>query len=457
MTKRLLLFSALFSISFLASQSLRAQWVITNGWYDGFSVPNAVFHVAASGDTVFADARDNGYWLSTNAGDSWDSVSRRNATPIQGNLNVSAYAIAVIGPYCLVDWHRTSDKGKTWSTPTFDGVPDTGYNVYRLPENFTLLDGQLFAVTLTYGLYRSLDSGLTWKSTTLPKSQYGNALVCALSNHRLALLMNDTNSDISLHHFYVSPDYGLTWNRLPGSLFAGSTPYFWGITGIGNQLFAADDDGVYRSTDNGLSWECASCNTFSQSIPSLALVSVGNTLVAGIAEGAGFIPGGAVVSTDLGNSWTFLNDGFDNGFGSWSFSIEALAVGSRYIFTGNYGTGSKNSGGVWRRPLSDFGLQNVVTENSRTSDQLFRIYPNPLYQSTTISFTSATSGYADISIVNSLGTEVAHLFSGELDATEHRFTWNTDETSALRVPDGMYECLVRMNGRVETLPVVVAR
>ncbi|HZK77252.1 MAG TPA: hypothetical protein VFD13_10115 [Candidatus Kapabacteria bacterium] len=55
--------------------------------------------------------------------------------------------------------------------------------------------------------------------------------------------------------------------------------------------------------------------------------------------------------------------------------------------------------------------------------------------------------------LNLLGVEVAHLFSGELGAGEHSFQWS----KPIGLPDGMYECLVRMNGRVQTLPLVLAR
>ncbi len=61
-----------------------------------------------------------------------------------------------------------------------------------------------------------------------------------------------------------------------------------------------------------------------------------------------------------------------------------------------------------------------------------------------------TAGYAEVSIVNMLGVEVARLFSGELGAGEHSLSWSNPTS----LPDGMYECLVRMNGQVETLPVV---
>jgi flagellar hook assembly protein FlgD len=94
-----------------------------------------------------------------------------------------------------------------------------------------------------------------------------------------------------------------------------------------------------------------------------------------------------------------------------------------------------------------------ITERS-IEQTSFRAYPNPLSESTTIDFMAETAGYASVSIVNALGTEVARLFSGELAAGEHSFTWNAEKNS---IPNGMYECLVRMNGRVQQAGLVLMR
>ena len=56
-----------------------------------------------------------------------------------------------------------------------------------------------------------------------------------------------------------------------------------------------------------------------------------------------------------------------------------------------------------------------------------------------------------ISIVNQLAEQVARLFSGELGAGEHSFAWDAGKDACTTE---MYECLVRMNGQVETVPVV---
>jgi hypothetical protein len=81
-----------------------------------------------------------------------------------------------------------------------------------------------------------------------------------------------------------------------------------------------------------------------------------------------------------------------------------------------------------------------------------RSYPNPFSQSTEIAFTSATAGYADVSVVNILGATVAHLFSGELDAGEHDFAWD-----AQGMAPGNYWCIVRMGDSVERIALSVQR
>ena len=60
--------------------------------------------------------------------------------------------------------------------------------------------------------------------------------------------------------------------------------------------------------------------------------------------------------------------------------------------------------------------------------------------------------------MNLLGVEVARIFSGELAAGEHPFTWDASVgATGDGCATGMYECLIRMNGRVERLPVMLTR
>jgi hypothetical protein len=106
--------------------------------------------------------------------------------------------------------------------------------------------------------------------------------------------------------------------------------------------------------------------------------------------------------------------------------------------------------------LQGVGAASGVSQNSPIAPTGLLIYPNPFSQSTEITFTSPSAGYAEVSIVNMLGVEVARLFSGDLGAGEHTYLWG-NPTGLPGLPDGTYECLVRMNGQAETLPVVLMR
>ncbi|HET6402878.1 MAG TPA: hypothetical protein VFH95_15955 [Candidatus Kapabacteria bacterium] len=79
-------------------------------------------------------------------------------------------------------------------------------------------------------------------------------------------------------------------------------------------------------------------------------------------------------------------------------------------------------------------------------------YPNPFSLSTSISFTSEAQGYADVRVVNLLGAEVARLFSGELSAGEHEFSWDASGAAP-----GMYECVVWMNGEVRRTAMLLSK
>jgi hypothetical protein len=79
-------------------------------------------------------------------------------------------------------------------------------------------------------------------------------------------------------------------------------------------------------------------------------------------------------------------------------------------------------------------------------------FPNPFSQSTSIKFTSGNSGFTQVSVMNLLGSEVARLYSGELESGEHSFTWDARGMAA-----GMYVCIVRDGDSVSQLPIMLVK
>ena len=264
---------------------------------------------------------------------------------------------------------------------------------------------------------------------------------------------------------------------------------------IGTNLFAGTwDDGVFLSTDNGGSWRAVNTGLTSSDVQALAVI--GTNLYAGTqSNGTG---GGVFLSTNNGTSWTAINNGLENTGLSGYHSVSSFAISGTNLFAGcepdiqgsylgsNVNSGvflSTNNGtnwtavntglpdtavyslmvsgtnlfagtsgdGVWRRPLSEMIASNVVSSNeSVVALSMTQNYPNPFSQSTTISFISPDRGPAQVTVVNLLSAEVARLFSGELEMGEHSFTWD-----AQGMTPGIYECVVRMNGREEEMPMML--
>jgi flagellar hook assembly protein FlgD len=106
---------------------------------------------------------------------------------------------------------------------------------------------------------------------------------------------------------------------------------------------------------------------------------------------------------------------------------------------------------------------NTVTEHPQTSSEA-QAYPNPLTHSTTIRFTTPERGFAQITIVNLLGEQVAKIFEGELEAGEHSFEWDANRMSGHPAAAGTYFCLIRegaaggaLHAGSAVVPMVVAR
>ncbi len=137
--------------------------------------------------------------------------------------------------------------------------------------------------------------------------------------------------------------------------------------------------------------------------------------------------------------------------GTWTAktSMNYLRVGLAAAAPGNgrlYAVGGFNGGSF--AACEEYTPSSAVSETTIVASQI-QSYPNPFSQSTTISFTSPESGAAEVSVVNLLGSEVARLYSGELAQGKHSFTWNPQGAA-----QGMYECVVRMNGHVERASLV---
>ena len=283
--------------------------------------------------------------------------------------------LAGLGPDAGADWVRTWASG-TPPTTLYAGTEGDG--VYR-----SLTDGltwQPFSTGLDApaakdvrvvfsggsavwagtgaGLFRSVGGGPWTPVAQGPEEDPAhpkklNASVQAVLDTTGGPLLAGT----AFQGVYRSTDGGMTWSPPAPSngMPAGET--VWSLTGIGPLVFAATSSGVYRSFDWGATWTLAS-----DGIPGIATVlrvigDGSNPNIVYAATGSD----GIYRSLDLGITWAPVNDGLGNLTVRGIQQFTGGSVTRLYAATGNgLWTGSTGNGPIpgpvsWRH-VTDAGL-----------------------------------------------------------------------------------------------------
>ena len=407
----------ILTLALTISQDAWAQWVLTSfRGSDAFAV---------SGSNLFAGLPPGyGVFLSTDNGDSWTEIdSNFQGSPIAA-CGTNLFASGEYGGVFL-----TTNNGYSWSAVN-SGLPhdwdDTGYSGVN---SFAVIGSNIFAGTYGTGVWLSTNNGISWGAINNGLTDT-NVIAFVVSGSNLFAEAN--SSGFGGSSIYLTTDSGKTWKSVNSGL-----PEYASVASFaafGSNLFASPPrNGVYLSTDSGTSWR-----TVNSGLPDHTTVNC--FAVIGTDVFAGTDSNGVYLTTDSGTSWHSVNIGLTDSI------VWALMVSGQYLVAGIY------SNGVWRRPLSQMiPSSSSVTQTPLTSSQI-QSYPNPFSQSTTVTFSSQSSGYAEVTVVNLLGAQVAQLFSGELGAGEHSFMWD-----ATGMSPGMYECVVRMNGQMQQVSMVVTR
>lgn len=389
-----------------------AQWMLTDG-----PQSKSVTCFMSGTDRLFAGTLDGGVYVSTDGGLSW----------LESNQGLTDYTVTSISFFDDLLFAAThgngqkgggvfvsSDAGKTW-TPR-----DSGLQAMNAMNAFTVQGSSIFVAGYQSELYRlhlgdmvwhRADSGLSSVTIFALASLAGGSILAGCYGSGILRLPNDSSS-------WLSASTGLT-SKTVWSFFVDS-----------NEVFAGTDHGVFRSMDDGRSWSAANAGYPFTAVN--CLEGVGNLLFAGT-TGKGIL-----VSQDNGASWSPANAGL------LDTSVYAVKAMGPYLYVGT------RQQGIWRRPLSDFGLsserQPVLSNRSLTS------FPNPFTKSTTICFPAQVHSEVSVRIVNLLGEHVTELFSGTLDPGDHSLTWD-----AAGAAPGRYMCVVRSDGHVQQLPILLVR
>jgi len=466
----------------------------------GVPVTNYIQIVACGSKLILAT--DAGIYLSNDLGKSWNKTANELLfTPFFRSLAVNGsriFAGTGSGYGDAFGAFISNDTGNTWSLVPSAGLERNSHYFSNVIQYHDTLYGA------ANGVWYSTDEGDTWLNS--PEPDWTQAVDIAADDDHLYVMgfssgpltfnkltgqwndsylvsqagqINATSSGIfafSGTKSLVSSDFGNTWNS---SNFNLPTDSIERIVQIGSKLYAIFNNGPYRSDDGGKIWKAINFGLSPYvgnitGVPgAIYLLGVNNA-----DEGTLFF------SSDDGDNWIsdwtvhnsnspFLiaaNDQFvcaiSSNYPGYRFSVQAHGtagwkdVGSgldsinenilSLAITSHYAVIATTTG-VYRMALTNFGTSGVV-ELAPSAKQSIAGYPNPCSQSTTITFSSPSSGPAEVTVVNLLGVEVVRIFSGGLGAGEHSFSWDTGG-----VAPGIYECVVRENGNIQRIPLSVVR
>jgi hypothetical protein len=188
----------------------------------------------------------------------------------------------------------------------------------------------------------------------------------ANDNAILASVYNDVDRTV---------DNGANWaSAINGLTFCSNTV----LARNGSDLYAGGQQGyVYKSTDNGATWTSLG-NAYAQFIMAFAILDT-NIFVA---TNYGF------KYSHNGSAWTDYNTGLN-----WT-NLKAITICGSYIYIGADG------GGIWKRPLSDFGISSGSGVNNVSEVNPFIVYPNPAQGFVTVNYKNMQG---EIAVYDNLG------------------------------------------------------
>ncbi len=215
--------------------------------------------------SVLYAATSNGVYKTTNAGSNWTQLISGNYQDMEFKPN--NYSTIYISSTRVF---RSTDAGSNWIQLS-DNFPTTGVN--RVALGVTPADNQYIYALLSssastfYGLYRSTNDGDNWEKMSSTPNILGRN-VDGSDNvgqgwYDLCIAVSQSNKDMIFCggiNTWRSTNGGSDWQIVSMWYNYGQVPtihadqhdlFFIPST---NTLYAGNDGGVYRTTNNGLSW-----------------------------------------------------------------------------------------------------------------------------------------------------------------------------------------------------------
>jgi photosystem II stability/assembly factor-like uncharacterized protein len=281
--------------------------------------------------TIYKSIDGGATWSRTNAG-AFGKSTDRGTTWSQLSINPHSVALspnfAVDGTVFAGTWdgelYKSTDGGLSWVqvfSSTSNSVDFSGIQAIVISNGFAV-DNTAFVATISHGIFKSTNGGLSWAHLDISNTTVGNI---AFSPDFLSDKTMFATGDVGSGAPFISTDGAITWHLSNTGIVGtqliksiGVSPNFT----TDSTVFLGDHDGrIYRSVDKGATWS----NVYT--IPN-SVVGSGDTHVA---VSPGYSTDGTVFagsfngiyrSTDQGVTWSLS--------GLSGMSLTSVAVSPNY-------------------------------------------------------------------------------------------------------------------------------
>ena len=389
---------------------------------------------------------------------------------------------------------KTTDGGITWTEVlSYDyGQPFSFFaDIYFFNANEGLIYGDPSDGYFT--IFTTQDGGSHW--TRVPQANMPVPLTDEFSYVFSAEGIGDTFWTVSSSgRIWKSLDKGLHWNAIETEQTSiefsnlkmrDALHGLWGVHGE-----------LYRTDDGGVTWEEVE---YSGTWFTNDLAYVPGTLSTYVSTGAQDFPGyapsnslhgiGSSYSTDDGNTWITIDTAVEhislamvNEYTGFTGGVNTNASAGIFRFNGSalgYSCGNNltsichrghticvaNSSIENHLSMGDhlgacvpgYAINNKLSfENSETNKE-FAVHPNPLSNSTTISFSIIQTGKVSLKIFDMNGRLLATLVNEEMKAGVHEINWNTKNAGGKPVPSGVYLLRIEAGDFIDTRKLSVIK
>jgi hypothetical protein len=388
-----------------------SQWVqASNGLGD-----QVIHSMTVSGNTLYAGTRENGVYISTDNGSSWQQSSLTNQDIEALAADGSNLFAGTFGFPVSYGVFSSSNAGANWIQSPLNS---------QIVKSLLISGGSIFAGADfnggLYGVFMSTNNGANWTQTSL-----NNKIT-----YSLGAGVGRIFAGTSLSGVYYSTDNGTSWTQT--SLNSGT---IWSLASNGNRVYAGAFSGLFISSDNGSSW--TPTTIVNQTVRSIAALN--KDVIAGT---DGF---GVYVSNDSGSTWIQRNEGLG------TLQVFATAVLNGYLFAGTIGHG------VYKRPLQEIIGITQISSETPNAFSLSQNYPNPFNPATKIRFDIPPSKgdrgmTTKLAIYDMLGKEVITLVSENLKAGTYESYFDASNYAS-----GVYYYKLTAGDFVETRKMILVK